>query len=158
MKKQVSRFILRIFMFMWKSKILCSAWYVIQGNCELKHTFIRTAKIQNTDNRGWGRCGAKGTLVGCWWGCKVAQPLWKTFGSFLQNGTLLLWHCCSVAKLCLILRDPMDYSTPGFPVHHQLPEFTQAHVHWVSDAIQPSHPPTIVLLGIYPNELGSSFT
>jgi len=34
----------------------------------------------------------------------------------------------------------MDYSTPGFPVHHQLPEFAQTHVHWVSDAIQPSHP------------------
>ena len=34
----------------------------------------------------------------------------------------------------------MDCSTPGLPVHHQLPEFTQTHVHWVSDAIQPSHP------------------
>ena len=37
------------------------------------------------------------------------------------------------------LRNPMDYSTPGLPVHHQLPEFTQTHVHWVGDAIQPSH-------------------
>ena len=36
--------------------------------------------------------------------------------------------------------DPMDCSTPGFPVHHHLPEFAQTHVHWVSDAIQPSHP------------------
>ena len=36
--------------------------------------------------------------------------------------------------------NPMDCSTPGFPVHHQLPEFTQTHVHWVGDAIQPSHP------------------
>ena len=36
--------------------------------------------------------------------------------------------------------DPMDCSTSGFPVHHQLPEFTQTHVHWVSDVIQPSHP------------------
>jgi len=41
---------------------------------------------------------------------------------------------------CLILCDPMDCSTPGFPVHYQLPEFTQTHVHWVGDAIQPSHP------------------
>ena len=49
-------------------------------------------------------------------------------------------HCCSVTKLCPTLCDPMDYSTPGFPVHHQLPEFTQTHVHSVSDAIQPSHP------------------
>ena len=46
----------------------------------------------------------------------------------------------SVAQLCLILCDPMNCSTPGLPVHHQLPESTQTHVHSVSDAIQPSHP------------------
>ena len=42
----------------------------------------------------------------------------------------------SHVRLC----DPMNHSTPGLPVHHQLPEFTQTHVHWVGDAIQPSHP------------------
>ena len=46
----------------------------------------------------------------------------------------------SVAQLCLTLCDPMDCSMPGLPVHHQLPEFTQTHVHGVDDAIQPSHP------------------
>ena len=46
----------------------------------------------------------------------------------------------SFAQLCPTLCDPMDCSTPGLPVHHQLPEFTQTHVHWVGDAIQPSHP------------------
>ena len=46
----------------------------------------------------------------------------------------------SVAQSCLTLCDPMDCSRPGLPVHHQLPEFTQIHVHWVGDAIQPSHP------------------
>ena len=46
----------------------------------------------------------------------------------------------SVAQLCLTLCDPMDCSTPGFPVHHQLPELTQNHVRQVGDAIQPSHP------------------
>ena len=46
----------------------------------------------------------------------------------------------SVAQSCLTLCDPMDRSTPGLPVHHQLPEFAQTHVHWVGDAIQPSHP------------------
>ena len=46
----------------------------------------------------------------------------------------------SVAQLCLTLCDPMDWSTPGFPVHHQLPELTQTYVHRVGDAIQPSHP------------------
>ena len=46
----------------------------------------------------------------------------------------------SVTQSCPILHDPMDCSTPGLPVHHQLLEFTQTHVHWVGDAIQPSHP------------------
>ena len=46
----------------------------------------------------------------------------------------------SVAQSCPTLCDPMNRSTPGLPVHHQLPEFTQTHVHRISDAIQPSHP------------------
>ena len=46
----------------------------------------------------------------------------------------------SVTQLCLSLWDPMNCSTPGLPVHHQLPESTQTHVHWVGDATQPSHP------------------
>ena len=46
----------------------------------------------------------------------------------------------SVAQSCLTLCDPVNRSTPGLPVHHQLPEFTQTHVRWVGDAIQPSHP------------------
>ena len=46
----------------------------------------------------------------------------------------------SVTQLCPTLCDPMNCSTPGLPVHHQLPEFTQTHVHQVSDTIQPSHP------------------
>ena len=62
-------------------------------------------------------------------------PLWlaKQYSySFLQFS--------SVTQLYLTLWDPMDCSTPGFPVHHQLPELTQIHVHRVGDAIQPSHP------------------
>ena len=46
----------------------------------------------------------------------------------------------SVAQSCPTLCDPMNCSTPGLPVHHQLPEFSETHVHRVSDAIQPSHP------------------
>ena len=46
----------------------------------------------------------------------------------------------SVAQLCPTLCDSMNRTTPGLPVHHQLPESTQTHVHWVSDAIQSSHP------------------
>ena len=65
----------------------------------------------------------------------------------------------SVAQSCLTLCDPMNRSMPGLPVHHQLPEFTQTHVHWVGDAIQPSHPLSCVLLtsiftniGVFSNE------
>ena len=46
----------------------------------------------------------------------------------------------SVAQSCPTLCNAMDCSTPGLPVHHQLPEFTQTHIHWVGDAIQPLHP------------------
>ena len=46
----------------------------------------------------------------------------------------------SVAQSCLTVCDPMDCSTPGFPVHHQLPELAQTHVHRVDDIIQPPHP------------------
>ena len=46
----------------------------------------------------------------------------------------------SVTQSCPTLCDPMNHSTPGLPVHHQLPEFTQTHIHRVHDAIQPSHP------------------
>ena len=46
----------------------------------------------------------------------------------------------SVAQSCPTLCDPVNHSTPGLPSHHQLPEFTQIHVHRVGDAIQPSHP------------------
>ena len=78
----------------------------------------------------------------------------KLPGSGLQNRKLSFlatrnhrpWHICcyyccwSVAKSCPTHCDPMDCSTPGFPVIHYLLECAQIHVHWVSDAIHPSHP------------------
>ena len=59
----------------------------------------------------------------------------------------------SVAQSCLSLCDSMDCSTPGLPVHHQLPEFTHTHIHWVGDAIQQSHPLLSLLLppSIFPS-------
>ena len=64
---------------------------------------------------------SKGSLV-CW-----MRPHWSVQFS-------------SVPQSCPTLQDPMDCRTPGLPVHHHLLEFTQTYVHWVSDAIQPSHP------------------
>ena len=52
----------------------------------------------------------------------------------------LVFQFSSVTQSCLTLCDSMNCSTPGFPVHHQFPEFTQTHIHRVGDAIQPSHP------------------
>ena len=65
----------------------------------------------------------------------------KNLPFFLELISILSFvQFSSVAQLCLTLCNPMNHSTPGLPVHHQLPEFTQTHVHRVSDAIQPSHP------------------
>ena len=63
------------------------------------------------------------------------------FSVFNCTATLfLLIFCFWVAQSCPTLCDPMDFSTPGFPVHFHLLELAQTHVHWVTDAIQPSHP------------------
>ena len=58
----------------------------------------------------------------------------------MASGPISAVQFSSVAQSCLTLCDPMNRSTPGLPVHHQLPEFTQTHIHRVGDAIQPSHP------------------
>ena len=70
-----------------------------------------------------------------WRGKNVANI--KTFSHSIST----YWvQFSAVAQSCLTLCDPMHCSTPGLPVHHQLLEFIQTHVHWVSDAIQPFHP------------------
>ena len=58
----------------------------------------------------------------------------------LSNPGIELLQFSSFAQLCLTLWDPMDCSRPGFPVHHQFPDFTQTPVHWVGDALQTAHP------------------
>ena len=92
------------------------------------------------------------------WGCKESDTTeWLTH-------TILFWLlccCCSVAQSCLTCCNPMYCSTPGLPVLHQLPEPAQIHVHWVSDAIQPSHPlstpsppaPIFLSIRVFSNEL-----
>ena len=70
---------------------------------------------------------------------------WSNFLSLMYHALLLSCpkdsvQFSSVSQSCPTLCDPMNRSTPGLPVHHQLPELTQTHVHRVSEAIQPSHP------------------
>ena len=69
------------------------------------------------------------------WRSKVRWPLILQISPEIEASG----SCCLVAKSCLTLCDPMNCSMPSFPVLHYLPEFAQTHVHWVGDAIQPSH-------------------
>ena len=73
--------------------------------------------------------------------CLTAMIVNSEFSWLLVSPYLLRFICCcpSVAKLCLTLYNPVDCSTPGFPVLYHLLEFAQTHVHWVGDALQPSH-------------------
>ena len=80
-------------------------------------------------------------------GILVLQPGFEPMtpaleGKFLTTGPQKCLQFSSVAQLCPTLCGPMNRSTPGLPVHHQLPELAQTHVHRVSDAIQSSHPVT----------------
>ena len=78
------------------------------------------------------------------------EVIWYNNDRFLQRQCILqLWgssalyvsvQFSSVAQSCPTLCDPVNHSTPGLPVHHQLPEFTQTHAHRVGDATQPFHP------------------
>ena len=80
--------------------------------------------------------------------CNIYLFIWlcrffvEAHGIYLKSWGIFPWSIqfSSVTQSCPTLCDPMDCSTPGLPVHHQLPELTQTHVLWVGDAIQSSHP------------------
>ena len=85
------------------------------------------------------------TLSFCTWEMGITIIKYKfilvyNFSNRDSNNLFNKLQFSSVAQSCLILCDPVNHSTPGLSVHHQLPESTQTHVHWVGDAIQPSHP------------------
>ena len=69
---------------------------------------------------------------------QILRKKWKKSWIFSHTLHIFSVQFSSVAQSCLTLCDPMNRSTPGLPVHHHLPEFTQTHVHRVHDAIQPS--------------------
>ena len=77
---------------------------------------------------------------GCYWISAGAEMCLLPRGARFHIASHCPIQFSSVAQSCPTLCDPMNRSTPGLPVHHQLPEFTQTHVHPVGDAIQPSHP------------------
>ena len=71
---------------------------------------------------------------------KGSYNAWLSFVSRIKCLQRIEPGGCSISKSCLTPYDRVDCSTPVFPVLHHLPEFAQTHVHWVSDAVQPSHP------------------
>ena len=71
---------------------------------------------------------------------RFPSSVFTSFCSPLTHLTGVVCCFCSVVKSCPTLCDPTECSNPGFPVLHYLPESAQTHVHWISDAIQPSHP------------------
>ena len=104
------------------SSLRHSAFFIVQ----LSHPYMTTGKIIALTRR---------TFVD-----KVMSLLLNMLSrfvlTFLPRSSSVQFSRSSCPTLC----DPMNCSTPGLPVHHQLPEFTQTYVHWVSDAIQPFHP------------------
>ena len=79
---------------------------------------------------------------GCWLEVQRPgrMPMHQCKGKLVGVWAKMVSEWVKVARLCPTLWDPMNRSTPGLPAHHQLPEFTHTLVHWVGDAIQPSHP------------------
>ena len=76
---------------------------------------------------------------------------WCSSRSHLYHLLLHCHHHCSVTQLCPTLCDPMDWSTPGFPVLYHLPEFAQTHVHWVGNALQSSLSSLLLLPSVFPS-------
>ena len=110
---------------------LCSSrkqWGSWNNLCEYKKQFLSDGDRRGFETEAWMKTsGVKEVCSG--------YDGYEMTGFFC----LLRQSVSSVAQSCSTLYDPMNCGMPGLPVHHQLPEFTQTHVHWVSDAIQPSH-------------------
>ena len=104
-----------------------------------KSPHLPTLYLVLTEEDGGRVEGLKEQL--CWWDTNTRpSQLSESFQTMLRSRRLLtLFSSVQFTQSCLTLCDPMDCSMLGLPVHHQLPEFTQTCVHWVSDAIQASH-------------------
>ena len=109
---------------------LCHPWDSPGKNTGVSCHFLENL-IQSAKTRLGADCGSDHELLIAKFRLKL-----KKVGKITRPFS----HFSSVTQSCPTLCDPMNRSMPGLPIHHQLPEFTQTHVHQVSDAIQPSHP------------------
>ena len=124
------------------SQVCLNSFFILQKQTR-KHSYLismfyRDAEIHSEDNIAKKILNTLGENI-C---IKLTWMYWQLVKTFLQifRKTFSLLQFSSVTQSCPTLCEPMNHSTPGFPVHHQLPEFTQTPVHQVGDAIQPSHP------------------
>ena len=116
---------------------------------KLKYRFNAISKCQqlfcNTDKLIWKHTGSRMAEIILEEKNKVEELTWLDFkinykSTIIKAFVMASVQFSSVTQSCPTLCDPMNRSMPGLPVHHQLPEFIETHVHQVSDALQPSHP------------------
>jgi len=125
------------------------------GGVSLDNTVLKEQSL--TPVSAHPGCSSRTPQAGSWqpggtlhcsrgWVSGIKAPVDSMQWTFMTNKLVgeirVTTNCCSVTQSCPTLCDPMNRSTPGLPVHHQLPEFTQTHIHQVGDAIQPSYPPS----------------
>ena len=112
---------------------------LLHRNCSSTENCLAASQISDSQICSGGSDGKKFT-------CNVGDLglnsvcCEDTLEEGMTNLTSILVQFSSVTQSCPNLCNPMDCSTPGLPIHQELPDFTQSHVHWVSDAIQPPHP------------------
>ena len=103
--------------------------------------------LYSRNNSVQSNCNPNKNLITTWYICIFINS-WTS--NILKSSLFFKYQFSSVTQLCPTLCNPMDCSMPGFPVHHQLPELAQTHVHRVGDAIQPPHPLSSV--GVQPQQ------
>ena len=120
----------------------CPQSFPVSGSFPMSQLFTSggqrigaSASVFPMNIQGWFPLGLTGLIS------LQSKGLWRVFSStIVQKHQFFNVQFSSIAQSCLTLCNPTDCSMPGLPVHHQLPELAQTHVHRVGDAIQPSHP------------------
>ena len=112
-------------------------WFFLK-NVLVFHQKIKNSIIMSSNHPPFWACSQKKWTQRIEY--TVTRPCSQQYPNSQKWKSVPIYGCCSVALSCPALCDPMDWSTPGFPVLHYLQEFAQTHVHWVGDAIEPSHP------------------